>query len=66
MTTYIADGIEANEYFEARFHARSWRIAENTCRRRGWTLIGELVSEEDCPADVEAQIYKYIYKPTMH
>jgi hypothetical protein len=66
MYTYIAEWSEGKTLFSVYFEAPDMRVAENIVRRKGWSLIGEFIEEQDCPDDMVAQIEKMVTNPTMH
>ena len=66
MKTYLCDWSEAGMVYCVQFEAVDWHQAERIAMRKGWTLVGEYVEEQDCPADVEAMIDRYANNPVIH
>lgn len=56
MRVFCADSRQNGVLFDHTYEAYDETAALKIARQQGWRFLGELVSSEDCPPDIQAML----------
>lgn len=64
MKKWCAESTHTN--FGSTFEARDWDEAKEICDKNNWILLGEVFDTEMVDIELEAMIYRSVFRPTIH